>query len=281
MNRQLKLVLVIALVAAIAISSLAIYGYMALNPSGSNGSWQWPLQNFATGIVADNNNVYVGDIFGNVAAFSAQSGASVWNSSADTGYFAGGLVQSGDRVYGGGSVASVGCLDKATGILQWSFYGMINTDLWAKRAPDAIIVSDKVVASVDGGVSVHDVDTGAFLWQASRPYAYPPVDFGNLTDLNTWWVAAYPLGGNPFEGNYVYVLSGNFSNPCISKFNFQTRTFAWNSSITLTSFPIVYPEASPGYSSNAVSVIGHYQGEVIIQNINQIVCINDSSGSQL
>lgn len=269
------------LVAAVVVSSLAIYGYVALNPSGSNGSWQRPLQNFATGLVADSNKVYVSDIFGNVAAYSALTGLSVWNSSADTGYFAGALVGSSDRVYGGGAGASVSSLDKATGTVEWSFRGEINTDLWTKRAPDAIIVSDRVVASVDGGVSVHDVDTGAFLWQASRPYAYPPVEFGNLTDLNTWWVAAYPLGGNPFEGNYVYVLSGNFSNPYISKFNFQTRTFAWNSSITLTDFPIIFPEAGPGNSGNAISVIGRCQGMILIQNSNQILCLNDSSGNQL
>lgn len=281
MNRQQKTAVAIVLAAVVVVSSLAIYWYMALNPLGSNGAWQRPLQNFATGLVADNNEVYVSDIFGNVNAFSAQTGVSVWNSSADTGYFAGALVGSSDRVYGGGAGASVTCLDKGAGAVKWSFRGEINTDLWTKRAPDAIIVSNRVVASVDGGVSVHDIDTGAFLWQASRPYTYPPVEFGNLTDLKTWWVAAYPLGGNPFEGNCVYVLSGNFSDPCISKFNFQTRSFAWNSSITLTDFPIIFPEAGPGHSGNAVSVIDHYQGEVIIQNRNQILCLNDSSGSQL
>lgn len=178
-------------------------------------------------------------------------------------------------------MASVGCLDKATGQFQWSFDGIINTDLWWKHAPDEIIVSDKVVAAVDGGVSVHDITTGKFLWQASRPTTYPPINFGNLTDLNTWWINAYPLGGNPFEGNYAYLLTGNFSQPYISKFNFQTQTFLWNSSITLTSFPIVFPEASPGYSGNNVTVIGNYQGQIIIKNTDQILSLNTNTGEQL
>lgn len=282
MNRQHKTAIAIVLVAVVLVSSLAIYGYMALNLSRSNGAWQRPLQNFATGLVADDNNVYASDVFGNVYSFSTQTGASVWNSSADTGYFAGALVGSSDRVYGGGAGAFVSSLDKATGKVKWSFTGEINTDLWTKRAPDAIIVSNRVVALIDGGVSVHDVNTGAFLWQASRPYGYPPSNFGNLTDLSTWWVAAYPLDGDPFEGNYVYVLSGNYSNPCISKFNFQTRAFTWNSSIKLTDFPIIFPEASPGHSGNAVKVIGRGNaGEILIQNSNKILCLDDSSGSQL
>jgi outer membrane protein assembly factor BamB len=176
--------------------------------------------------------------------------------------------------------ASVGCIDKATGKFEWSFDGQIGTDLWTKRAPDNVVVSGDVVASIDGGVNVHNADTGAFLWQASRP-SYIANSFGNLTDLNSWWVDAYPLGGNPFEGNFVYVLSGNYSNPYMSKFNFETDNFAWSSNITLTSVSIAYPEGIPGYSGNAVSVITTYQGQIIIQNNDKILSLNDSSGDLL
>jgi outer membrane protein assembly factor BamB len=104
------------------------------------------------------------DISGTVAAFSTQTGASVWNTSSDTGYFSSGLYQSTDKVYGGGSVATVGCIDKSTGKFQWNFYGQIATDLWEKRAPDNVIIEGNNVASIDGGVSVHNADTGALLW---------------------------------------------------------------------------------------------------------------------
>lgn len=280
LKQQTILIIGIALAAIIIVSSLTIYANNILNPPASNSSWQRPLENFATSIATDDSKVYTLDIFGNIAAFSTQSGESIWNTSADIGYFASGLVLSADKVFGGGSVASVGCVDKATGKFKWSFYGEINTDLWSKRAPDQIVVGNGVVASVDGGVSVHDANTGAFLWQASRPENIS-VNFGNLTDLSSWWVSAYPLGGNPFEDNFVYVLSGNYSNPYVSKFNFESARFVWSSNITLAEVPIGYPEGIPGYSSNAVSVITSYQGQIIIQNRNQILSFNGTSGTQL
>ncbi len=89
--------------------------------SGSSGSWQRPLENFATGLASDNDKVYVLDVSGNMDAFSAKTGCSVWKSSADTGYFSSGLAMSADKVYSGGEGASVGCLDKSTGKFQWSF----------------------------------------------------------------------------------------------------------------------------------------------------------------
>lgn len=280
MNRRILLILAISLITIIVASSLIIYENDVLTPAGSSGSWQRLLENFATGLAADSDKVYVMGISGNIDAFSIQTGASIWNSSADTGYFSSGVAMSTDKVYGGGMVASVGCIDKSTGKFQWSFDGQIGTDLWSKKAPDNIIVSGDVVASVDGGVSVHNADTGAFLWQASRTGDIG-VTFGNLTDLSNWWVGAYPLGVNPFEGNFVYVLAGNYSNPYVSKFNFETANFVWSSNITLTGYPIAYPEASPGYSGNAVSVIATYQGQVIIQNSNQILSFNSTSGDHL
>jgi outer membrane protein assembly factor BamB len=280
LKRLTLLIIAIGLIAVLAVSSLIIYENGVLNPAGSNGSWQRPIENFATGLAADNDKVYVTDIFGTVSAYTTQSGSSIWNTSSDTGYFASGLYLSSDKVFGSGMGASVGCIDKATGKFEWSFDGQIGTDLWTKRAPDNVVVSGEVVASIDGGVSVHNADTGAFLWQASRP-SYITTSFGNLTDLSNWRVDAYLLGGNPFEGNFVYVLSGNYSNPYVSKFNFETDTFAWSSNITLTSSPIAYPEGIPGYSGNAVSVIATYQGQVIILNINQILSFNATSGDQL
>jgi outer membrane protein assembly factor BamB len=280
LHRRTLLIIVIGLVVITVASSLIIYENGLLNPAGSSIAWQRAIDNFATGLVADNDKVYVLDNFGTVSAFTTQSGGSVWNSSSTVGYFASGLYLSSDKVFGGGSGASVGCIDKATGKFQWSFWGEIATDLWDKRAPDNIIADADIIAAIDGGVSVHNATTGLHVWQASRP-EFPDVTFGNLTDLSNWWVNAYPLSGNPFEGNFVYVLAGNYSNPYVSKFNFETPNFVWRSNITLTGYPIAYPEAFPGYSGNAVSVIATYQGQVIIQNSNQILSLNATSGDQL
>ncbi len=79
------------------IASALIIENGAQNPAGSNGSWQRPLENFATGLVADNDRVYVMDINGVISAFSMQTGASIWNTSSDTGYFSSGLYQSTDK----------------------------------------------------------------------------------------------------------------------------------------------------------------------------------------
>ena len=77
------------------------------------------------------------------------------------------------------------------------------------------------------------------------------------------------------------MLTGNYTNPNVSKYDFETANFVWSRNITLTSYPIAYPEASPGHSGNAVSVITTYQGQVIIENFNQILSLNATSGDQL
>ena len=280
LNRRILLTLILGSITIIVTSSLIIYENGVLNPTKLSGSWQRPLENFATGLVSDNDKVYVLDISGNIEAFSIKNGSSLWKSNANSGYFSSGLVSSADKVYGGGEVASVGCIDKSTGNFLWSFDGEIRTDLWDKKAPDEIIVSGDVVSSIDGGVNVRNANTGAFLWQASRPEDIE-VAFGNMTDLTNWWVDAYPLGGNPFEGNFVYALAGNYSNPYVSKFNFKNANFVWSSNITLTAHPIGYPEGYPGYSGNSVSVIATYKGQVIIQNSNRLLSFNDTSGDLL
>lgn len=104
--------------------------------------------------------------------------------------------------------------------------------------------------------------------------------FGNLTDLSNWGVGAYPLGGNPFEGSFVYVLAGNYSNPNISKFDADTGSFLWSSNITLSSYPIATP-TFPSHTGSSVRVLAIYQGQVVIENSNQILSLNSTSGDQL
>jgi len=101
MNRRVKLVLTIVLVAAIVVSLLVIYENSVLNPAGSSFAWQRPIENFATGIAADKDNVFTMDISGNVKYYETQTGASVWNGSSVGGYFASGLTVAERRVYGG------------------------------------------------------------------------------------------------------------------------------------------------------------------------------------
>ena len=67
------MILALVLVAIIVASSLVLYENSVLNPAGSSGSWQRPLENFATGLAADNSKVYVMDINGDLYAFSTQT----------------------------------------------------------------------------------------------------------------------------------------------------------------------------------------------------------------
>jgi hypothetical protein len=75
LKRLTLLIIAIGLFAVLAVSSLIIYENDVLNPAGSNGSWQRPIENFATGLAADNYKVYITDLFGTVSAYTTQSGS--------------------------------------------------------------------------------------------------------------------------------------------------------------------------------------------------------------
>ncbi len=270
--------IVIGLIAVLVAASLIIYENSILNPEGSRVLWQRPIENFATGLAAADGKVFTLDISGNVDSYDTQGGKSIWNGSIG-GYWAAGLTVSNSRVYGGSQLATVGCLDEATGQFHWSFIGEIASDLWDKKAPDNVIVKDGRVFAIDGGVSVHNATTGELLWQA-EPIGPLSGIFGNITDMSTWWVGAYPLGGYPFESNFVYALGGNLSNSYIYKLNTDNGVILWSSNITVLTNPMP-PPLVPGFISGSLNVLATYQGQVIIQNGNQILSLNDTSGDSL
>lgn len=246
----------------IASSSLIIYENSVLNPEESMVLWQRNIENFATGLAAADGKVFTLDISGNVNSYDTQGGNSLWNGTIGA-YWASGLTVSGGRVYGGSELATVGCLDEATGQFQWSFIGQMGSDLYFKRAPDSIIIKDGRVFAIADGVSAHNATNGQLLWQTPSLFGV----FGNITDLNTWWVGGYPLGGGPFEGNSAYVLGGNGSSPYIFKLNTDNDNILWRDNITVfTGLP---------------SVLATYQGQVIIQNGKEILSLNETSGDSL
>ena len=203
------------------------------------------------------------DISGNVNCYDQQTGASIWNGSSVGGYFAKGLTVGEGRVYGGFRYASVGCLDEATGQFEWNRMDTAG----ANQAPDSLIVKDgRLFAVSEGpaaGVAALNASTGQILWQT--PYRFDI--FGNISDSKTWWVAGYPLGGDPFEGNLVYALGGNESNPNIFKLNSDNGSILWRSN--LASF------------AGLPSVLATYQGQVVIESGNQILSFNSTSGESL
>jgi len=263
MNRRVKLVLTIVLVAAIVVSLLVIYENSVLNPAGSSFAWQRPIENFATGIAADKDNVFTMDISGNVKYYETQTGASVWNGSSVGGYFASGLTVAERRVYGGYRYDSVGCLNEVTGQLQWNVMGIFDHN----QAPEEIIVQNGrlfvVAEGAVAGVNAYNTSTGQPLWQVRYSFA----DFRNISDSATWWVTGFPLGGNPFEGNYVYAIGGSSSDATIFKLNTEKGAPLW-------SFNAPLNEGIP-------SVVATYQGQVIVENGRQILSLNQTTGGNL
>ncbi len=251
------------MVSIIVVSSIAIYANSVLNPEGSHEDWQRDIPNFATALSSDDGKVFTMDISGNVNCYNQQTGATIWNGSSVGGYFAKGLTVGEGRVYGGFRYASVGSLDEATGQFQWSHMNTAGVN----QAPDSIIIKDgRLFAVSEGpaaGVAALNASTGQTLWQT--PYRFDI--FGNISDSKTWWVAGYPLGGDPFEDNLVYALGGNESNANIFKLNTDNGSIVWLSN--LTSF------------AGIPSVLATYKGQVVVESGTQILSLNQSSGEYL
>jgi outer membrane protein assembly factor BamB len=263
LKRRNILIIAIGLISIIIVSSLVIYANSILNPEGSLEAWRRDIPNFATALSADDGKVFTMDISGNVNCYDQQTGASIWNGSSVGGYFAEGLTVGEGRVYGGFHYASVGCLDEATGQFQWS---QMNT-AGVNQAPDSITIKDGRLFVVSegpaAGVAALNASTGQNLWQTPNRFDI----FGNISDSNTWWVAGYPLGGDPFAGNLVYALGGNGSNANIFKLNTDNGSIIWRSN--LTSF------------AGIPSVLTTYKGQVVVESGTQILSLNQSSGEYL
>lgn len=262
LKRRTLLIVAIGLIAVIVVSSLVIYGNSVLNPAGSRVLWQRNIENFATGLAVDNGKVFTMDISGNVNCYDIQTGASIWNGSSVGGYFASGLTIGEGKIYGGYRYTSVGCLDEATGQFQWNV--MPNID--HNQAPDNIIVQDGrlfiVAEGPSAGVSARNASTGQLLWQARNSYT----DFGNIS-AEAWWVSGYPLGGNPFEGSMLYALGGNASSHYIFKLNTDNGSIIWQAGLVRF--------------NGIPNVLVTTQNQVIIENGDQILCLDETLGHQL
>ena len=79
---------------------------------------QLDIEHFSTGLATADGKVYTIDIFGGITCYDAKTGDFVWKESIG-GYRAKDLVIYDDKIYGGTSSASVGCLDKETGRHLW------------------------------------------------------------------------------------------------------------------------------------------------------------------
>jgi outer membrane protein assembly factor BamB len=290
MNRRSLYFIAIGLISIIVVSSLVIY---ELTLTRSSILWQRPVENFAVSLAADDGKVFVLDVTaGVVNCFDSQSGRSVWNSSLPGGgFYVSGLVVSGGKVYAGAWDNHVVCLDEATGQFQWSFQGLHSNPPNHPYAPGNIIVKDDRVFCINDAISVHNSTTGELLWQASLAVNGIGTGIGTIMQPNnTWtggWVTGYPLSGDPFDGNSVYALGGDFPSAHFFKLNTDNGAVLWSSSSVTWNGSIA---RGAGYWNWLPSVLAITQGQVIIENPltdsgapggNLLFSLNSTTGEEL
>jgi len=237
MNKR-KLTYFLACLAVILfISSVGIVLYADLfldsteinEPSGL--LWQKSLENFATGLDASDERVYVIDISGTINCFDVKSGGNVWTETIG-GYFDSGLVATSNMVYGGKGGTEVGAVDVNTGKFQW-IVGSFWDSGWSKRPPSNIIVLDDRLYVTSDNFAVYNATTGELLWE----------NMNNGFNLNSTvtepaWILAWP-----FKGNRLFGVGGGYNvGRFIYRLDPDTGTVIWNKlcSFVLRESPTVY-----------------------------------------
>jgi outer membrane protein assembly factor BamB len=264
MSRQQKIAVTLVLVAVIAVASWVIYQNWGFNLSDSTiqtGSWQRPIQNFATTLTCADGKVFTTDGQYNVNCYDAKTGRSIWNG---TGL---GLLVSRNLAVADGVVCSgmksgtVGCADEATGQLKWHQYSTKSRF----GVPDVFINSGVVFGFSESGgfVTAFNASTGELIWEAER-YDGPP--YGNITGINSWSVDGFPLVGNTYDGGVAYCLGGGKPDRDGYYFKLDTQggSVLWKTG------------KSPFVTFPGIAAIT--QSQVVIANGTQLFSLDKDSG---
>jgi outer membrane protein assembly factor BamB len=103
-------------------------------------------------------------------------------------------------------------------------------------------------------------------------------------------MSAFPLKGDPFDGNYVYETGGYYSSMHFSKLNIDNGQVVWSSSVTWDATGLTF---GLDYSIYAPQVLATIQGQVIIEKaenilttiqqptVNQIFSLDANTGQKL
>jgi len=269
MNKRSVLFLAVCLLSIIIVSSFLLHEVGFLRPDTySGGSWQRPIEHFATTLAVDDGKVFVVDeTEGNVNCFDSQNGKSIWNYSLNT-WRSGGIVISENKVYVGFPERKVACLDENTGKLQWTFENTQAPNQLYDASPNIIVKDGKIFAITDT-VSVHNATSGELLWEAIKNWS---------STGGSWSMSAYPLGGDPFDGNYVYATGGDLPNLNFFKLNIDNGQVIWKSSVMWDATMLTWGlDVLP-------SVLAITQGKVIIGSIlsnNPVLCLDSNTGEKL
>ena len=221
-------------------------------PDLPNVLWQIDLENFATGLAAEDGRVYTIDIFGNIACYDSTTGGIVWEGSVG-GYFSEGLVIYEDRLFGGSGGEVVGCLEKRTGRHLWDLRGIPRIK-YGKPAPDNFTVVDGRLFVRDYSFSVVNASTGKLLWLVE--------EWGNLPGQSE---RLWSFNGWAFENNLLISSSYGSEGGHIRRLDPDDGTIIWSIDGMFVDYPIIYQE------------------QVIVQNASEteILSLDVSSGDLL
>jgi outer membrane protein assembly factor BamB len=235
LNKRLLLFIAVSLILVVVAASLAVLyenGFLAGSTEPEPAIlWQRGIENFATGLAANNGKVYTIDIWGNINCYEAQTGKSVWNGSIGA-YWGNGVTASSTMVYGGKSSVRVGALKASTGEFQW-VVGTLHDSAWSKRAPSNITVLEDRLFVTGDSFAVYNASTGKLLWEnVNNQFSTD----ANVT--NPGWLTAWPFEGNRLFGTGGVIMVGYF----VYRLDPDTGAVLWSgpSSTIVSGPPVVY-----------------------------------------
>jgi outer membrane protein assembly factor BamB len=244
----------------------------------SGALWQRPIEHFAIDVAVDDGKVFMTDNSGNVNCFDSQNGESIWNGSLgrEGGYHS--IVISESRVYVSFKRGRVGCFDEDNGTLLWSFQNPQAPNSISEGSPEIIVNDGRVFVRSDT-TTAHNATTGELLWQSISK---------TITAPNNIWsgreVYGFLLGGDPFDGKYVYGIEGKYESMRFFKLNTDNGYFIWRSNVTWNGTPFVWGNIK-SYLPRLLTIS---QGKVIINGIfqgtsseNLLFCLDSHSGKEL
>lgn len=185
-------------------------------PSPSLGppivSWQVDLENFVSGIVCDENRVYVVDGVSAIC-FNKNDGTEIWRSD-ELGYTTrkSKILIYDDKVYAGTYGGIVTSFDKSTGEKLLQFQAPVSTSWGGKSAPENFFIEDGRLYVFQNGYAVFNATTGELFHQNTG--WTKEIGNASVTASETDYVFTYGYSRvNPNDGEPIWSMDGRFDGP--------------------------------------------------------------------
>lgn len=271
LKKRFSLTITAVLIAVIALAAVAIVcenGFPtpqgtspspnpSPTPSGTPNSpsrlWQKDIGHQAMDVTVDDGKVFAVDDWGNVFAFNAQSGESLWN--ATQGSYGGPTIEVYEgSVYVSGAPSVVGKFNETDGRRETVFSAPYDYGFGSRSIARFSFINGRIVIRGYSGDAVYNTTNGELFWENSQSAEEGYIHLGNTstTAANTDSVliranAAYDLN----NGSVLWRVNGSFSEPTLVS---EGKIIFWNY------------DANGTYGSDS----GH-----------MVSCVNASSGATL